>query len=369
MRVYTGHWIMYNADYLAVGAGRFTYMVVVMQPNATPQQVDDVVAKVKELGFRPHPIRGVEKTVVAVIGTGAYDAAPIFEAMPGVDRAVPIGQPYKLAGSDVKAEKTQTIIGDVVVGGEEVVVIAGPCAVESREQLFRTAEIVQEAGGRILRGSAFKPRTSPHDFQGLGQEGLDLLKEVRAKLGLYVVTEVMAVSDLPAVEEAADCLQIGARNMQNFDLLSAVGASSRPVLLKRGMSALVDDLIKAAEYVMLGGNQNVILCERGIRTFELATRFTLDISAIPVLRRLSHLPVVVDPSHAAGDDQYVPALCKAAIAAGADGVFVEVHCSPETALCDGPQALHPDDFRRMMKELPAFAQAAGRKLTLAPAPS
>ncbi|MFQ6130882.1 MAG: 3-deoxy-7-phosphoheptulonate synthase [Armatimonadota bacterium] len=342
-------------------------MVVVMQPDASAEQIDDVIAKVKELGFTPHPIRGVEKSVVAVIGEGVYDAAQIFEAMPGVDRAVPIGQPYKLAGSDVKGEKTVVNIGDVPVGGEEVVVIAGPCAVENRDQLFQTADMVRQAGVRIIRGSAFKPRTSPHDFQGLGQVGLDLLKEVKQELGLYVVTEVMAVSDLEAVEEVADCLQVGARNMQNFGLLSALGKSQRPVLLKRGMSALVDDLLKAAEYIMLGGNQNVILCERGIRTFELATRFTLDISAIPVIQQLSHLAVLVDPSHAAGDDRYVPALCKAAIAAGADGIFVETHCNPETALCDGPQALPPDVFRRLMRDLPAFAEAAGRKLSLATA--
>lgn len=344
-------------------------MVVVMHPDATQQDIDDVVDKVTELGFTPHPIRGVEKTVVAVIGEGVYDAAQIFEAMPGVDRAVPIGQPYKLAGSDVKSEKTVVMIGDVPVGGEEVVVIAGPCAVESKEQLFETAKLVQQMGVRIIRGSAFKPRTSPHDFQGLGQLGLDLLKEVKQALGLYVVTEVMAADDLEAVTEAADCLQIGARNMQNFGLLSAVGKSDRPVLLKRGISALIDDLLKAAEYVMVGGNQKVILCERGIRTFELSTRFTLDLSAIPVIRRLSHLPVLVDPSHAAGDDRYVPDLCKAAIAAGADGVFVETHYSPETALCDGPQALAPDDFRQMMRELPGFAQAAGRTMAPATAPA
>ena len=340
-------------------------MVVVMRPGATPEQVDDVIAKVRELGFTPHPIRGVEKSVVAVIGEGVYDAAPIFEAMAGVDRAVPIGQPYKLAGRDVKEEKTVVHIGDVPVGGQEVVVIAGPCAVESREQLFETARIVKQCGVRVIRGGAFKPRTSPHDFQGLGREGLSLLKQVREELGLYVVTEIMNVADLDPVLEVADCLQIGARNMQNFGLLSAVGRTGRPVMLKRGMSALIDDLLKAAEYIMLEGNQQVILCERGIRTFEQATRFTLDISAIPVVRSLSHLPILVDPSHAAGDDQYVPALSKAAIAAGADGLFVEVHYQPERALCDGPQAMPPDAFQKLMAELPAFAAAAGRALPVA----
>ncbi len=347
-------------------------MVVVMRPGATAQEIDDVIAKVTELGFTPHPIRGVEKSVVAVIGEGVYDAAPIFEAMPGVDRAVPIGQPYKLAGRDVTEEKTVVHIGDVAVGGTEVVVIAGPCAVEGREQLFETAKIVQECGVRVIRGGAFKPRTSPHDFQGLGREGLQLLRAVREQLGLFVVTEVMNVADLEAVLEVADCLQIGARNMQNFGLLSAVGQTQTPVMLKRGMSALMDDLLKAAEYVMLEGNQQVILCERGIRTFELATRFTLDISAIPVTRDLSHLPILVDPSHAAGDDRYVPALSKAAIAAGADGLFVEVHYRPERALCDGPQAMPPDAFRQLMTELRGFAAAAGRTMqagTANPSPS
>ena len=335
-------------------------MVIVMQPGAPQAHIDAVIAKVKEFGFTPHPIIGVEKTVVAVIGEGVYDAADIFESLPSVDRAVPIGQPYKLAGSDVKAEKTVVTVGDVRIGGERLTVIAGPCAIESREQFLETARIVQRHGVRIVRGSAFKPRTSPHDFQGLGLEGLGLLAEVKQELGLYIVNEIMEPSQLGAMEAVVDMLQIGARNMQNFPLLSAVGQSALPVLLKRGIAATVDDFLKAAEYIMVAGNHNVVLCERGIRTFETSTRFTLDLSAVPVVQRLSHLPILVDPSHAAGQHEYVVPLAKAAVAVGADGVFVETHYRPEQALCDGPQALSPAEFAEFMAVLPALAGAAGR---------
>jgi len=337
-------------------------MVIVMQPGAPKADIDAVIAKVEELGFTPHPIFGVEKTVVAVIGEGAYDAADMFESLPSVDRAVPIGQPYKLAGSDVKPEKTVVTVGDVPIGGESLVVIAGPCAIESREQFLETAKLVKSHGVRIVRGSAFKPRTSPHDFQGLGLKGLELLKEVKEELGLYLVNEIMEPGQLDAMVGVVDMLQIGARNMQNFALLSAVGKSGLPVLLKRGIASTIDDFLKAAEYIMVTGNHNVVLCERGIRTFETATRFTLDLSMVPVVRRLSHLPILVDPSHAAGQHDYVPPLAKAAVAVGADGLFVETHFRPDQALCDGPQALSPTEFAELMEALPAFAEAAGRTI-------
>jgi 3-deoxy-7-phosphoheptulonate synthase len=337
-------------------------MVIVMQPGAPRADIDAVIAKVSELGFTPHPIIGVEKTVVAVIGEGVHDATDIFEALPSVDRAVPIGQPYKLAGSDVTPEKSIVMVGDVPIGGEKLVVIAGPCAIESREQFWETTKAVMDQGVRIVRGSAFKPRTSPHDFQGLGQEGLDLLAEAKGELGFYLVNEIMEPSQLDAMHGIVDMLQIGARNMQNFSLLSAAGKSGLPVLLKRGIAATIDDFLKAAEYIMVTGNHDVVLCERGIRTFETSTRFTLDLSTVPVVRRLSHLPILVDPSHAAGHHGYVAPLAQAAIAVGADGLIIEAHSHPEEALCDGPQALHPEAFARVMAALPPFAQAAGRTM-------
>jgi 3-deoxy-7-phosphoheptulonate synthase len=286
-----------------------------------------------------------------------------LEAMPGVDRVVPILRPYKLAGREVKPEKTVlTLPGGVEIGGPAVTVIAGPCAVESREQYLGTAAYVKQAGAQVLRSFLYKARTSPHDFQGLRDEGLDLLREAREQTGMPLITELLDARDLEKLHDLVDIFQIGARNMQNYALLAEVGLSDRPVLLKRGLSATIDDLLKAAEYILVGGNQQVMLCERGIRTFETQTRNTLDISAVPVLQRYTHLPVLVDPSHAGGHDWLVPALSKAALAAGADGLIIETHPDPSHALVDGPQSLTPEAFKELMGQLPAFARAAGRTM-------
>jgi 3-deoxy-7-phosphoheptulonate synthase len=338
-------------------------MVIILRPGTDKETTERVIEKIKELGFTPHPIYGVINTVIAVIGDRTQEAMDALEALPGVDRVVPILRPYKLAGREVKPEKTIVgLPGGVEFGGRAVVVIAGPCAVETREQFLQTAAYVQRAGAQVLRGFLYKARTSPHDFQGLREEGLDLLREARALTGMPLITELMDTRDLEKLHDLVDIFQIGARNMQNYTLLAEVGRSDRPVLLKRGLSATIDDLLKAAEYILVGGNQQVILCERGIRTFETTTRNTLDISAVPVLQRYSHLPVVVDPSHAGGHDWLVPALAKAAIAAGADGLIIETHPDPQHALVDGPQALAPDAFQELMGQLPAFAYAAGRTM-------
>ena len=338
-------------------------MVIILRPGTDKETAERVIEKVKELGFTPHPIYGVINTVIAVIGDRTQKAMETLEALPGVDRVVPILRPYKLAGREVKPEKTVVALpGGVEIGGRAVVVIAGPCAVETREQFLQTAAYVQQAGAQVLRGFLYKARTSPHDFQGLREEGLDLLREARALTGMPLITELMDTRDLEKLHDLVDIFQIGARNMQNYTLLAEVGLSDRPVLLKRGLSATIDDLLKAAEYILVGGNQQVILCERGIRTFETTTRNTLDISAVPVLQRYSHLPVVVDPSHAGGHDWLVPALAKAAIAAGADGLIIETHPDPQHALVDGAQALTPDAFKDLMSQLPAFAYAAGRTM-------
>jgi 3-deoxy-7-phosphoheptulonate synthase len=325
--------------------------------------VDSIVERVTELGFTPHPIYGVEKTVIAVIGEKTQEKIALLESMPGVERIVPILQPYKLAGKELRQEPTViTLSGGLQIGGERVVVMAGPCAVENHDQYMRIAAYVREAGAGVLRGGVFKPRTSPHDFQGLREDGIELLCEARATLGMAVITEIIDPRHVESMYDCTDIFQIGARNMQNFTLLSEVGKSDKPVLVKRGLAATIDDLLKAAEYVIVEGNRNVMLCERGIRTFETQTRNTLDISAIPALKRLSHLPVIVDPSHASGHAWMVPALAKAAIAAGADGLLIETHCDPAQALVDGAQSLAPDEFRQLMAELPAFCTAAGRAL-------
>jgi 3-deoxy-7-phosphoheptulonate synthase len=338
-------------------------MVIILRPGTDKETAERVVEKVKELGFTPHPIYGVINTVIAVIGDRTQAAMEALEALPGVDRVVPILRPYKLAGREVKPDKTVvTLRGGVEIGGRAVAVIAGPCAVESREQFLETAAYVQQAGAQVLRGFLYKARTSPHDFQGLREEGLDLLREARELTGMPLITELMDTRDLEKLHDLVDIFQIGARNMQNYSLLAEVGLSDRPVLLKRGLSATIDDLLKAAEYILVGGNQQVILCERGIRTFETQTRNTLDISAVPVLQRYSHLPVVVDPSHSGGHDWLVPALAKAALAAGADGLIIETHPDPPHALVDGPQSLTPEAFKELMGQLPAFAYAAGRTM-------
>ncbi|MCS7287452.1 MAG: 3-deoxy-7-phosphoheptulonate synthase [Anaerolineae bacterium] len=337
-------------------------MIIVMKHGATPQQIAHVVAQIEQMGFRAHLSEGVERTIIGVIG----DERPLNKDQvllwDGVERVVPILHPFKLASRDFKPQDTLVNVNGVVIGGQKVVVIAGPCAVESREQILEAAHAVKRAGATFLRGGAFKPRTSPYSFQGLGLEGLKLLAEAREQTGLPVVTEVMSPEQVPLVAEYADVLQIGARNMQNFALLEAVGRARKPVLLKRGLMSTVEELLLSAEYILAQGNEQVILCERGIRTFETYTRNTLDINAVPLLKRLTHLPVIVDPSHGTGKWELVPAVSRAAVAAGADGLIIEVHPRPEEALSDGAQSLKPDHFAALMEELRRVAEAVGRTL-------
>lgn len=337
-------------------------MIVVMKQSATNAQIANVTARIEQLGCRVHLSEGAERTIIGVIGNGRpLDRGPI-ERMTGVERTVPILRPFKLASCEFHPQDTIVSVNGIEIGGQQVVVMAGPCAVESRDQLLETARAVKEAGAQVLRGGAFKPRTSPYSFQGLGEEGLRLLAEVREETGLAVVTEVMEPQLVPLVTTYADILQIGARNMQNYALLHAVGEAQRPVLLKRGMMSTVEELLMAAEYILSHGNNRVILCERGIRTFEQYTRNTLDISAVPLLKQLSHLPVVVDPSHATGKWELVEPVSRAAVAAGADGLIIEVHPHPEKALSDGAQSLKPARFAALMEGLRPVAEAVGRTL-------
>jgi 3-deoxy-7-phosphoheptulonate synthase len=338
-------------------------MILTLKPDATKPQIDSILKKIKDLGFTPHTTHGKELTVIGVIGENAILTRDIFEAMEGVEVVAPISKPYKLVSREFKKENSLIDVGHgVVIGGTRVVVMAGPCSVDTKERLLHTAQAVKDAGARVLRGGAFKPRTSPYAFQGHGEKALRFLAEARKQTGLPVVTEVMNVNDVKLVEEYADIIQVGARNVQNFDLLKAVGKTRRAVLLKRGMATTIQEWLLSAEYVMSNGNYNVILCERGIRTFETATRFTLDLNAVPVLRHLTHLPIIVDPSHGVGIRDYIPALAKAAVAAGADGLILEVHPKPEEALSDGPQSLLPEQFAKLMGELRAVALAVGRTL-------
>ncbi len=338
-------------------------MIIITRAGITAEQVDHIRERVESYGLRTHISRGAHRTIIGCIGEeAALQEAPLL-ALPGVESVMPVLKPYKLAAREFAAAPTLVRVGaQAVVGGRELLVIAGPCSVEGREMLHRTAAAVRAAGARALRGGAFKPRTSPYSFQGLGDEGLRLLAEVRAAHALPVVTEVMDTRQVERVAEHADVLQIGARNMQNFSLLQEVGRVRRPVLLKRGLAASVHELLMAAEYIMERGNTEVILCERGIRTFETATRNTLDVGAIPVLKRETHLPVLVDPSHAAGRADLVAPLAFAAVAAGADGLIVEVHPDPEHALSDGDQSLGLDAFASLMRDLTLFATAAGRRV-------
>jgi len=337
-------------------------MIIIMKHGATDEQLDAVVARVRELGCDVHLSHGEEVTIVGVIGDRRALDRQQIERMAGVERTVLILRPFKLATRTFHPQNTVVKVNGVAVGGRQVVVMAGPCAVESREQMLETARAAKKAGATVLRGGAFKPRTSPYSFQGLGEEGLRLLAEARADTGLPVVTEVMEPRLVPLVAQYADILQIGARNMQNYALLRAVGVAGWPVLLKRGMMSTIEELLMAAEYILSQGNPNVILCERGIRTFETYTRNTVDISAVPVLKELSHLPVVVDPSHGTGKWEYVGAVAKAAVAAGADGLLIEVHPHPEEALSDGAQSLRPDRFAALIGEIRLVAQAVGRTL-------
>jgi 3-deoxy-7-phosphoheptulonate synthase len=338
-------------------------MIVVLSSSATPSEVDGVVSRVEALGFRPHVVRGEERTIVGVIGDDRRAEPQQFENMPGVDQVLPVLRPFKLASKEMSHGPTQVAVGeDVVLGGNAVVVMAGPCAVESREQLLESATAARAGGARMLRGGAFKPRTSPYAFQGLGDKGVELLVEARQQTGLPFVTEVMTPSAVESVARHADMLQIGARNMQNYDLLREVGRTRKPVLLKRALSGTLEELLMAAEYVLAGGNPNVVLCERGIRTFEKATRNTLDLSAVAVLKEWSHLPVIVDPSHGTGKRSLVLPMALASVAAGADGLLIEMHPNPDRALSDGPQSITPQGFLDLMQRCRAVAGAISRTL-------
>jgi len=338
-------------------------VIVVMRKGASEEDVQRITERLREFGFAVHLSRGVERTVIGAIGDKKPERVQQIEAMDGVEKIVHILQPYKLAGREFRPEPSVVSVGPVRVGGDTLTVIAGPCAVENEEQILSVAAAVKEAGAQMLRGGAFKPRTSPYSFQGLAEEGLRLLALAREQTGLPVVTEVMDPQHVELVAAYADVLQIGARNMQNFSLLKEVGRAGKPVLLKRGLAATVEEWLMAAEYIISAGNPNVILCERGIRTFETATRNTLDLNAVPVVKSWSHLPIIVDPSHGTGKWPYVTPMARAAIAAGADGLIVEVHPRPEEAVSDGPQSLKPDKFRELMREVSAIAAVLGRQLT------
>jgi 3-deoxy-7-phosphoheptulonate synthase len=338
-------------------------MIVVMKAGAESEESQAVVQEIERLGYQSHPIYGVERTVIAAVGDERGKAAlQALEGFAGVEKVVPILKPYKLASQIEHRERTVIDVQGVPIGGTEVVIMAGPCTVEGYEQVYAAGVAVKAAGARILRGGAFKPRTSPYSFQGLEEAGLRILHQVGKELHLPIVTECMNPEDVELVTSYADIVQIGARNIQNFSLLKRVGQIDTPVLLKRGMSTTIEEYLMSAEYILSAGNPRVILCERGIRTFEKATRNTLDLSAIPVLHAESHLPVIVDPSHATGHWQYVTPMSKAAVAAGADGLIVEVHPHPKDAWCDGPQSLKPDTFSQMMREVASIARAVGRQV-------
>jgi 3-deoxy-7-phosphoheptulonate synthase len=335
-------------------------MILVLRPEATLDQIEHVIERVKELGFTPHVSRGETRTIVGVIGDETKPQAENFSAIPGVEQVLAIMKPFKLASREFHKHDSIVSVGKVRIGGGSLAMIAGPCAVESYEVMDCVAKYVKAGGANILRGGAFKPRTSPYSFQGMGQEGLKILREVGRKYDMPVVTEVMDPRQVDLVCEYADMLQLGARNMQNFDLLKEVGKAKKPVLLKRGMSATVKDLLMSAEYILAEGNKDVVLCERGVRSFEDSTRNMLDLSAVPNVKGMSHLPIIVDPSHATGRPDLIPSMCRASVAAGADGVHVEVHNCPEKALSDGPQALLPHQFLDLMGDLRRLAEALGR---------
>jgi 3-deoxy-7-phosphoheptulonate synthase len=337
-------------------------MIIVVKPDATVEQVDHIIKKIKGLGLQAHVSKGTERTVIGAIGDEAILQSVPLEAIPGVEKVLPILKPFKLASLEFRKEKTIISVGKEQIGGARIAVMAGPCAVENKTLLVEIAKEVKSAGANFIRGGAFKPRTSPYAFQGLEEEGLKYLSDARERTGLPVVTEVMDPRDIEMIVKYADVLQIGARNMQNFRLLKEVGLCKKPVLLKRGISATIKEWLMSAEYIMSGGNHAVILCERGIRTYETATRNTLDLSAVPVLKQMTHLPVVVDPSHAVGKWDLVAPMAKAAVAAGADGLIIEVHSNPEEALCDGEQSLKPKSFKQLMDELRPIARAVGREI-------
>lgn len=338
-------------------------MIIVLKPEATKKQIDHVVAKIKELGLKPMLSAGKERTIVGVIGEEDKARLQPFEAFPGVESVLQIQKPYKFVSREFRKEDSVVnIAAGIQVGGEKIIVMAGPCTVENRERLLNIAKAVKKSGAKVLRGGAFKPRTSPYSFQGLKEKGMKFLYEAKQESGMPIVTELMDPRDLPLFLKYSDIIQIGARNMQNFELLKEVGKTKKPILLKRGMASTIKDFLLSAEYIISEGNHSVILCERGIRTFEDSTRFTLDISAVPVIKKLSHLPVVIDPSHCSGIWDYVAPLSKAAVAIGADGLLIEVHDDPEKAVCDGPQALKPKKFDILMTELKLIAKAVGRSI-------
>src|SRR5881275_2457175 len=338
-------------------------MLVVMQHDATAKDVDRVISIIQEMGYEARPMPGAQRTAVGLVGNDGRVDASRLEALPGVAQIIHVSQPYKQVSREWRSENTVVDLGQgVTVGGDSVVVIGGPCSVESEEQILSAARIVREAGGTALRGGAFKPRSSPYAFQGLGKRGLELLALARRETGLPIVTEAMDDEGAHLVAELGDCIQIGARNMQNYSLLKAVGKMRKPVLLKRGMAATINDLLLSAEYILAEGNEQVILCERGVRSFDTMTRNLLDLTAIPLVQKLSHLPIIADPSHGTGLRDKVTPMARAAVAAGADGIIVEVHPSPDTALSDGAQSLYPEQFTSLVAELRAIAQAIGRSI-------
>ena len=341
-------------------------MVVVMEERATDAQIENVVARLVEMGMDVHRSTGVTRTVLGAVGQGHPDKA-LIEMLAGVHEVVRISEPYKLASRTFKPEGTVITVGEVRIGGDEVVVMAGPCSAETEQQVRSTAAAVKRAGAKIFRGGAFKPRSSPYSFQGLGEEGLRLLRDASTAENLALVSEVMDANQIALIDRYCDIFQVGARNMQNYTLLRELGHARKPVLLKRGISATIEEWLLSAEYVLSGGNTEVVLCERGIRTFETATRNTFDVSAIPVVKKLSHLPIVADPSHGAGRRDMVAPMARAAVAAGADGLLIEVHCDPDRALSDGAQSMFPAQFDRLMAELRIIAPAIGRSICLEPA--
>ena len=337
-------------------------LIIVLKPKVTDKQIKHIQDRIKKLGLKTIISKGIERTIIGVIGEEDILRIQPLEVIEGVEKVMSILKPYKLASREFKKESSVIDIGGVKIGQKEVVVIAGPCAVENLGQLKKIAKAVKKSGAKILRGGAFKPRTSPYSFQGLGEKGLEYLRKVSDTTGLPVVTEVMDPRNVDLVDKYADAFQIGARNMQNFDLLKEVGRTKKPIILKRGMSATIKDLLMSAEYILSSGNFNVILCERGIRTFEDVTRNTLDLSAVPVIKKLSHLPVIVDPSHATGNWEFVPSMACAAVASGCDGLLIEVHYNPEEALSDGIQSLKPDNFDELMKSLRKISRSVGRTI-------
>ena len=337
-------------------------MIIVLKPSVTKEEIDHIIKKIESLGLKTHISSGSERSIIGVIGDERKLMDKPLEAIDGVEKVMPVLKPYKLASREFHPDDSQVPARDQVIGGKQLAIIAGPCTVETEEQTINTAKIVKEAGATILRGGAFKPRTSPYSFQGHGEDGLKILAQAREETGLAICTEVMDTRDVELVYRYTDILQIGTRNMQNFNLLMEVGKTDKPVLLKRGLSSTIKEWLMSAEYIMSQGNYNVILCERGIRTFETSTRNTLDVTAVPVIKELSHLPIIIDPSHACGNRSYVGTLAKASVAVGADGLLIEVHHKPEEAMVDGEQSLTPEAFSTLMNELRPVANAVGREI-------